>query len=278
MNSAAQIIDDTFSEQARRRLLALDGDPFLYADWERVVFLHYLVAPELLRPSVPHPFELDLCEGRGCISVVAVTMQNFRPCGSDPAAILFRPVRQQRFLNLRTYVHCGGEPGALFLQGWLSQPLPVPLPSGFFHLPYAFASCLYQHAGDSGEVRGRVTTRDGNFAYHASMDPACEQRTAEPGSLAEFTMERYTGVFSRGHQPYVFRAWHPPWLQNRIEATIEDDSLLRSKFRWWQEAQYAGGSFAPGCKRVWLGKAHRWPGPCQAAHKRRVLSSFFELP
>src|SRR5438034_274417 len=106
------------AELAQERLLSVKGDPFLFADWERVVFLHFIVAPELLRPFVPRPFELELYEGEACISLVAVTMGRFRPCRPVSLGWLFRPIKQQHFLNLRTYLRCGGEPGALFLWGW----------------------------------------------------------------------------------------------------------------------------------------------------------------
>jgi len=59
---------------AKRRLLSVNGDPFVFADWERLVFLHFVIAPELLRPHVPQPFELELHEASAVVSVVAVTI------------------------------------------------------------------------------------------------------------------------------------------------------------------------------------------------------------
>src|SRR5205823_2026589 len=91
--------------QARERLLSSKGDPFVFADWESALFLHFLISPELLKPHVPAPFQLDLYRGQACVSVVALTMRNFR--GRSPLSLgsLFRLIETQRFLNLRTYVH-----------------------------------------------------------------------------------------------------------------------------------------------------------------------------
>src|SRR5262245_22751699 len=93
------------SDLARQRLLSAKGDPFLHAGWQRVVFLHFVVSPEILRAHVPEPFELELYEGQACVSLVALTMRRFRPFRRGSlAAWFFRPIRQQCFLNLRTYV------------------------------------------------------------------------------------------------------------------------------------------------------------------------------
>src|SRR5437667_6137085 len=110
------------SEIARRRILSVRGDPFLFADWQQVVFIHFLISPEVLRPHVPAPFDLELYQGQACLSLVALTMRHFRPCQpGSPAAWLYRPIQRQCFLNFRTYVRWRDESGALFLWGWLSK-------------------------------------------------------------------------------------------------------------------------------------------------------------
>src|SRR5262245_37381663 len=95
----------SISDVARERLLSVKGDPFLLADWQRVVFMHFLVSPEVLRPHVPIPFELEMHQGEACLSLVALTMRGFRPFRhGSPLAWLLRPIREQCFLNFRTYV------------------------------------------------------------------------------------------------------------------------------------------------------------------------------
>ena len=106
------------SDAGKRRLLAVSGDPFLSARWERVVFLHFAIELDTLSPQIKAPFELELYDGDAVISVVAFTMRRFRP--ARLAAIIAWPfalISRQLFLNLRTYVRLGDEPGALFLWG-----------------------------------------------------------------------------------------------------------------------------------------------------------------
>ena len=88
-------------------------------------------------------------------------------------------------------------------------------------------------------------------------------------------MERYSGFFARGEQRCVFRAWHPPWQQAKIDVKVEDDSLVTKVFPWFEEAAFAGASFAPGFERVALGRAHRLPA---VGGKHHRLSAFYEMP
>src|SRR5436190_19633098 len=165
----------TPSELARKRLLAVKGDPFLRADWKRVIFMHFAVSPEVLRPYVAEPFELDLYEGQACVSLVALTMSRFRPFRRGSlAGWLFRPISRQSFLNVRTYVRCGDEPGALFLWGWLSKPFGVGLPMGRSGLPCGFCPVKYDHGYEAGILNGIVKTRTGLFNYHATIGPGTE--------------------------------------------------------------------------------------------------------
>src|SRR5262245_7863869 len=262
-----------WSQAGKERLLAVKGDPFLYARWERVVLLHFAVEPQTLRSQIRPPFELELHAGTGVVSVVAVTMRRFRParrasCAAWPFALISR----QAFLNLRTYVRLGSEPGALFLWGWLSQPLRVPMPSGMFGLPYAFASSRYEHRHETGKLDGQVRSRAmaGRFAYQARIDPRAPLATCEPGTLSEFAMERYTGFFSRRDERRVFRAWHPPWRQVPIAAEIEDRGLLDAACPWFRAARLIGANYSPGFETVWLGKAHRIVAP---RRRHRALST-----
>jgi uncharacterized protein YqjF (DUF2071 family) len=280
MNLPANMTEPEASDVAKQRLLSVKGDPFVFAHWERVLFLHFVAAPELVRPHVPLPLELELHEGRACLSLAAVTMRSFRPARFGSAAWLLRPVDRQQFLNFRTYVRCRGEPGVLFLWGWLSQPFGLRLPSGLLRLPYAFAKVEYDHHYEAGLLRGVVVAADDasrRFAYRAQIEPNAEFQPCIPGSLAEFAMERCTGYFGHRNEVRRFRAWHPAWSQAPIQPVIEEDRLVSAKFPWFAEAKPAGANFALGFERVWLGGAHRVDSSNQTL-RHGVLGAFYEMP
>src|SRR5438552_854311 len=84
--------------------------PLFRADWRDVLFVHYSIDPDLLAPHVP--FELDLYQGRGWVSLVAFTQAGFRPAfGGRLGEWMMRPVATHGFLNLRTYVRGAGASG-----------------------------------------------------------------------------------------------------------------------------------------------------------------------
>jgi hypothetical protein len=268
---------NTLCDAAKARLLATPGEPFLFADWENVVFLHFTISPELLRAQVPPPFQLEVWHDQAWLSLVALTMRRFRPGRRASSAALFGCLTCQRFLNFRTYATAGGESGALFLHGWFSRPWSLPWPSARFGFPYAFAESVYEHSPKNGQIRGTVRARDKSLSYAAKGETTePELASGNAGRVpTEFLLERYTGFFLRDGQPHVFRAWHPPWLQIPLEAEVSDLSLLTARFPWFAEAKFIGAHFAPGFRDVWLGRAHRLN---EANGKRRMLSAFFEMP
>jgi uncharacterized protein YqjF (DUF2071 family) len=277
MNLLNEKVTSVESELAQKRLLSIRGDPFLVADWDRVLFLHFAIAPEQLRPFIPSPLELDLYEGQALVSLVAVTMRRFRPARPNPFAWALSLIACQQFLNVRTYVRLRDEPGALFLWGWLSKPFHLALPT--FDLPCAFANVDYNHDHESGKLSGQVNAAGDHFKYQASIDHPSDFVPCSPGSLAEFAMERYSGFFARRNRVMIFRASHPAWQQSEVNVSIDDKRLVTTKFDWFKEAKLVGANFAPGFKQVSLGGVHSLRTlEGQARRQGHGASAFYEMP
>ena len=274
---------------ARQRILSRGGDPFLLADWKNVVFLHYRLNPESLKAMIPAPLELELHEGKAVVTLVALTMRRLRPFRRGALmGWVFRALQQQSFLNVRTYVRWGNEAGALFVWGFLSKPFGFSFPMHRAGFPCGFGELNYEHDFSCGKILGKARCslpaagigQNGTaFSYEAAIDPRIEFKPCEPGSLAEFAMERYSGFYARRRRAYVFRAWHGPWLQAPIEVTIKSDGLLREHFPWFGQAKFAGANFAPGFEGVWLGRAHRLDkAHVELPARRHGASTLFEMP
>lgn len=255
---------------ARDRLLAVRGEPLFFADWLRVVFLHFEVDPDVLQRNVP--FALDLWQGRAYVSLVAFTMRDMRPRrGGKLGALLFKPIATHNFLNVRTYVKHHEETGIHFMTEWLDNSISVMLGQPFFGLPYRFGRLTYDHNSKSHAFRGQVTPRSAMPPRHAAQNSPCLQyragttdaakfRTCEPGSLDEFLLERYTafnGTSAAGTGvKRFFRIWHPPWPQVPIQVTSVDTSLLQSVWPWFADARLVGAHYSPGVDGVWMGRPH----------------------
>jgi len=253
-----------WSDAAHRRLLSVRGEPLVCAGWYRVVFFHYEVEPSVLNAQLPPSFGLELHQERAIVSLVALTMRRFRANPVTPIwARFFAAITEQRFFNLRAYVRHGDEPGAFFLWSWLSRPWGLPLPSRPLGLTCGFAESEYHHEhkgeGLQGVVRGRANC--GRFAYHGHLAPEQNFGPCSSGSLAEFTLERFTGYFWHRGAGRAFRVWHPPWRQAPLEIEIEDESLAVHAFPWFAAARFIEAHYAPGFDDVWIGRPHRLPAP-----------------
>jgi len=267
------------SAAARRRLLSVKGEPLLYADWLRVLFIHFEVDAAVLQREVPFP--LDLRKGRAYVSLVAFTMRGMRPrVGGRLGALLFKPIATHNFLNVRTYVKHRGETGIHFLAEWLDNPISVMLGPLTFGLPYRFGRLHYQHNYEAGVLHGQVTSiprlfnqnpsRDSlRLEYRAEINPGATFSPCDPNSLDEFLLERYTAFNGKPvHRQFedssltipdstsrrFFRIWHPPWPQIPVHISSLKTSLLSSVWPWFSGARLVGAHYSPGALNVWMGR------------------------
>jgi uncharacterized protein YqjF (DUF2071 family) len=251
--SALTATSSTLSDAARRRMLALPGEPMFYARWDRAVFIHYATEAASLQPDVP--FKLDLRNGRASVSIVAFTLRQMRPrLGGRIGEWLFKPIATHEFLNVRTYVRHRGELGIYFLAEWLSNPLSVRLGPRTFGLPYRFGRLTYDHAQNSRALRGIVEAAHGGLAYEGEVCDS-EFDPAESETLTEFVLERYTAFTRNRGRSRFFRVWHSPWEQAAAEVEVSTASLLAATGAWWKTAECVGANYSPGAE-VWMGRPH----------------------
>ncbi len=82
--------------------------------WNDLLFLHYALAPEIVRPLVPDVLTLDTYQQRAWVSVTPFWINHLRPPGvpSLPWLSHFAEV------NVRTYVTRDGKPGVSLSSAW----------------------------------------------------------------------------------------------------------------------------------------------------------------
>src|ERR1700733_12378829 len=80
-----------------------------YQRWRSLLFLHWAIPVDLLRPLVPTQLALDLHNGSAYVGVVPFAMEGVRPRWCPEICAL-------NFLetNVRTYVLCNDKPGVFF--------------------------------------------------------------------------------------------------------------------------------------------------------------------
>jgi len=184
--------------------------------WDKLLFLHWEVPSDLLRPLVPPRLELDTYEGRAFVSVTPFTVRGARLRGLPPLPSLsdFHEV------NVRTYVHLGGEdPGVWFFSLDAASAPAVAIARASLRLPYCYARM------SRGNAVGRDTYESSRIVppVRASLSASWTKGgSAEPaplGTLEHFLAERYW-LFSRAYGQKLFRmrVHHAPWPLQRVEA------------------------------------------------------------
>lgn len=192
----------------------LPAEPWLQGQtWRDVLFAHWPVDPDVLRPLVPPQLPIDTHAGSAWLGVVPFRITGLRPRGAPPLS---------RFLetNVRTYTRVDGRPGVYFFSLDAASRLAVWGARRWFHLPYFHAR---MSATGDGHVDYR--TRRGTAALDVGYAPAGDAFQAEPGTLEHFLVERYClYVVSRGR---VRRGeiHHAPWSLQAATGAIHANTL-----------------------------------------------------
>ena len=191
--------------------------------WHDLLFAHWQVNPDNLRPLVPAPLELDIYDGHAWVAVTPFHMSDVRMRALSP--ILGMSAFPE--LNVRTYVKFGGVPGVFFFSLDAASRMAVIGARAAFFLPYYHAEMQAEVEGET--IRYRSRRRSSSAEFRGSYRPVTRPRQRERGSLEHFLTERYClyAVTPRGQ---LLRAdiHHLPWPLQDAEAEIEVNTMAEA--------------------------------------------------
>lgn len=203
--------------------LAHLGKPSVHMTWRRLLFAHWRVDASALRQLVPAPLEVDTFDGSAWVGLVPFEMVDTRFRGWPRLPGLGRFFE----CNVRTYVRCGGHTGVWFLSLDAARRLPVIGGRLLWGLNYRLARFQVREVCDHTEYALKRNRGDGSTSleWHARG----EGRSARPGSLEEFLVERYSLFASRRGKTSRGQIWHKPWPLRDASIVRLDDSLLAAE-------------------------------------------------
>jgi hypothetical protein len=207
--------------------------------WRDLLFVHWAVSPQEIRPLVPPQLDLDLFEGAAYIGLVPFTMTGVRPVGLPPVWGL----SSFHETNLRTYVRMGDrDPGVWFFNLEAANSIAVRVARALFHLPYHRARMFLER-----ERRGNQETTSPATIVYAGVrqwpgplpvsytiraTPCGQSRLATPGTLEHFLIERYILYAAGNNRLFQGRVYHTPYsVQSAILHSL-DENLLST---WYLE-------------------------------------------
>ena len=192
--------------------------------WADLLFLHWPVPIESLRPLIPAELEIDTFEGTAYVGLVPFTMTGVRPWWAPPVPGLsnFHEV------NVRTYVHFRGrDPGVWFFSLDAAQAMAVRIARRFWQLPYHFARMsLDRRADGSIEYESdRLWPGPTPASLRVAYRPEGSPRASVPGTIEHFLAERYVLYAGRAGTLQVGRVHHAPYPLQPARVERLDDSL-----------------------------------------------------
>lgn len=192
--------------------------------WRDLLFAHWPVPAEVLRPLVPQGLAIQEFDGTSWVGVVAFRMRGVmrRPLPDLPWISAFPE------LNLRLCVEAEGKAGVWFLSLDAGNALAVWAARRFFHLPYFHARMAVRHRGTGVSYRSVRLSRPRGIEFLADYQPIGDPFLATPGSLEHWLTERYC-LYARLPDGRLARTevHHPPWPLQPAEASIERNDLAR---------------------------------------------------
>lgn len=191
--------------------------------WHDLLFAHWRVAIDELRPFIPAPLEIDTFDGAAWIGVVPFYMSGVRMRGAPPVPTTHAFPE----INVRTYVHLDGHPGVWFFSLDCPSTLAVIGARVGAHLPYFRATVRMQTKGNAVAylskrwgIAGTPAVFDGEYA------PAGDDVIAAPGTLDHFLTERYALFASSGRRLWRGDIMHERWRLHPARARVDRNSMI----------------------------------------------------
>ena len=191
--------------------------------WHDLLFAHWALPPEKIRPLIPRQLELDTFDGKAWVGVIPFWMSGvrFRGIPPIPTASVFPE------LNVRTYVRAPQEPdkpGVYFFSLDAASVLAVLGARAGAGLPYFWAEMKADCARDEIRYRSvrRQTPRGADLlARYYPTGPVSSTKT----DLEKFVSERYCLYVVRSGIVHRIQIHHVLWPLQPAEAEFEKNTM-----------------------------------------------------
>lgn len=213
--------------------------PIGHQCWSNLLFVHWRLPAETVRPLLPTELTLDTWDGDALVGLVPFQMSGVRPWWSPPVP----GVSAFCETNIRTYVHHRDQnPGVWFFSLEAASSLAVRIARWRWSLPYYRATmelerrdskiryaCRRLWPGQSGANCRIEATIGVGWGRSKGSDRSETADTAVPGTIDHFLIERYilyarsaAGRLRMGrvhHKPYPLRQVHVDQLEESLIAS-----------------------------------------------------------
>jgi uncharacterized protein YqjF (DUF2071 family) len=202
-----------------------EGLPLMRQHWGKLLFMHWPLEVETLRPLVPAPLSIDIFNKKAWIGVVPFTTWGIRASFLPPIP----GTSAFHELNVRTYVHYQGVPGVWFFSLDAASSLAVWGARTFYHLPYFNARMSLRQQDQQIDYSSRRTDERGAPAdFEASWTIGEPLSRADPESVEFFLTERYCLYAAHRERLFRSRIFHASWPLQRATLESSQSTMISS--------------------------------------------------
>ena len=191
--------------------------------WHDLLFLHWPVPMDSLRPHVPRGLEIETFEGSAWLGVVPFRMTGVRPRWLPS----FQGLSAFCELNVRTYVTLGGRHGVWFFSLDAESRLAVHGARWRFHLPYYHARMALRSVDERILYRStRAHARASPARFVAAYEPLGDPARAKENSFERWATDRYC-LYAGDERDRLWRGdiHHLPWPLQAANKEIEINTM-----------------------------------------------------
>jgi uncharacterized protein YqjF (DUF2071 family) len=194
----------------------------MFMRWHDLLFLHWPMRPEYIRPLIPRPLEIDTFDGWCWIGIVPFHMSGVRPRYVPLPLALSE-------LNVRTYVKTAGRSGVWFFSLDAASWIAVRV-ARWLGLPYYDARMKVGFMGDAvcyDSVRTHKKAARAEFS--ANYGPTGTVYHAAAGTLDHWLTERYCLFAAANPNRIVYgEIHHPPWALQPAKVSLDVNTMTQS--------------------------------------------------
>jgi uncharacterized protein len=214
------VLQSSVLDETSHRPWPPPSGPWLQAQtWNDLLFAHWAVDPEALRPHVPSELPIDSFDGSAWIAVTPFEVSGLRPHGAPPVPGLSRFAET----NVRTYTTIDAKPGIWFFSLDAASRFAVMAARLTYRLPYFKARMSIERS--PGEIAYATTRTGGEAALRLRYRPTGPAAPARPGTLSSFLTERYCLYTVAGGRVRRAEIHHPPWPLQPAAAELERNTM-----------------------------------------------------
>lgn len=205
-----------------------------YQEWNKAIFLHWEISPELIQPFIPKEMTLDTIDGNAWVSLVAFDMNHIgvRSLPKLPHISDFYEI------NIRTYVSCKGKPSVYFLSMEGSKRSSCTLLKALSKFPYVHSKMKRTHF--SYESKNIVLDNSFEMIYQLKKEPYKKDFTDQ------WLTERYAAFQDYKNKLIEYDVHHKEWPLEQI--IVKDLKINYPKFNHLMNNQPVRMQYSEGVK------------------------------